>query len=693
MTEPSPPRPVPGPPRPGPAGRRRGAAGAAGRGPRGGATASPTSTSGRSPSTSRSSRPSTPGSSASSARSTSSDGPPQPARRRARAAGAGPLPRARGHAHRRGPGRRRRRRPPPSRPPASRPAPRSSSAPTPTQPSWVSRGAHKLLGALDAFPVAVEGRRALDAGASTGGFTEVLLSRGAAEVVAVDVGYGELAWSLRTDDRVRVHERTNVRTLTPEAIDGPVDLVVADLSFISLRLVLPALTACAARRTPTCCRWSSRSSRSAASGSAPGEWSATPSTGSQAVLEVGRAAASPRLGDRRGGGQSAARPGWQRGVLPVAAPRRRAAAGGRRPSSSARRGRSEPSRHRAREHGRTRPRRVLLTVHTGRRDIVELARTSAARLTAGGIVVRLLEDEAAGARHPRRRGRARRRRGRRATPRSSWSSAATARSCAPPSWPATPTPRSWASTSAGSASSPRPSPRRSRRRCTAIERCEYSVEERLALAGRRPRRRRHRRRRHLGAQRGVGREGRALPGARRRPRHRRPAADQLRLRRRPVRHPHRLHRLRLLRRRPGRLARRRGAAAGPEQRARAVRPPAGHLAELGAHRRGAGRRQPGAGVGRRAPHGRDPRRRPGRRPPGRPAGADRPGARRRPSATGWSPSSACRCAASATPGTTPGPATSCSPAATSWAATSSPADGQRCPPRGRCSGAGTDDDA
>ena len=115
----------------------------------------------------------------------------------------------------------------------------------PDQPSWVSRGAHKLIGALDALPVAVEGRRALDAGASTGGFTEVLLRRGVAEVVAVDVGYGELAWSLRTDDRVRVLERTNVRTLTAEAIDGPVDLVVADLSFISLRLVLPALVQCA----------------------------------------------------------------------------------------------------------------------------------------------------------------------------------------------------------------------------------------------------------------------------------------------------------------------------------------------------------------------------------------------------------------------------------------------------------------
>ncbi|QNG38495.1 TlyA family RNA methyltransferase [Geodermatophilaceae bacterium NBWT11] len=114
----------------------------------------------------------------------------------------------------------------------------------PDEPSWVSRGAHKLIGALDAFGVDLTGTRVLDAGASTGGFTEVSLSRGARQVVAVDVGYGELAWSLRTDERVVVHERTNVRTLTPEAIDGPVDVVVADLSFISLRLVLPALTAC-----------------------------------------------------------------------------------------------------------------------------------------------------------------------------------------------------------------------------------------------------------------------------------------------------------------------------------------------------------------------------------------------------------------------------------------------------------------
>ena len=113
-------------------------------------------------------------------------------------------------------------------------------------PKWASRGAHKLLGALEAFEPAglqIAGRRCLDAGASTGGFTDVLLRRGAREVVAADVGYGQLVWSLQTDDRVRVHDRTNVRALAPEDIGGQVDLVVADLSFISLKLVLPALRA------------------------------------------------------------------------------------------------------------------------------------------------------------------------------------------------------------------------------------------------------------------------------------------------------------------------------------------------------------------------------------------------------------------------------------------------------------------
>ena len=107
---------------------------------------------------------------------------------------------------------------------------------------WVSRGAHKLVGALDTFGISVAGRRCLDAGASTGGFTEVLLDRGAREVVAVDVGYGQLAWSLRSDPRVVVVERTNARELTPALIGAPVEAVVADLSFISLTTVLPALT-------------------------------------------------------------------------------------------------------------------------------------------------------------------------------------------------------------------------------------------------------------------------------------------------------------------------------------------------------------------------------------------------------------------------------------------------------------------
>ncbi|MDP0397143.1 TlyA family RNA methyltransferase [Tsukamurella strandjordii] len=112
---------------------------------------------------------------------------------------------------------------------------------------WASRGAHKLIGALDAFPeVTVAGRRCLDAGASTGGFTDVLLHRGAERVYAVDVGYGELVWRLRDDPRVTVMDRTNVRTLEPQALDGPVDLVVGDLSFISLGLVLPAMAACSA---------------------------------------------------------------------------------------------------------------------------------------------------------------------------------------------------------------------------------------------------------------------------------------------------------------------------------------------------------------------------------------------------------------------------------------------------------------
>jgi 23S rRNA (cytidine1920-2'-O)/16S rRNA (cytidine1409-2'-O)-methyltransferase len=115
------------------------------------------------------------------------------------------------------------------------------------EPGYVSRGGHKLAGALAVFGPAgltVAGRACLDAGASTGGFTDVLLRAGAAHVVAADVGYGQLAWSLRTDPRVTVLDRVNVRTL--ENVTPVPWLVVADLSFISLTLVLPALVACAA---------------------------------------------------------------------------------------------------------------------------------------------------------------------------------------------------------------------------------------------------------------------------------------------------------------------------------------------------------------------------------------------------------------------------------------------------------------
>ena len=125
------------------------------------------------------------------------------------------------------------------------------------EPGYVSRGGHKLAGALAVFggfrgvvppgqhsgDLLVSGRNALDAGASTGGFTEVLLRSGAAHVVAADVGYGQLAWSLRTDPRVTVMDRVNVRALGP--VTPVPDLVVADLSFISLTLVLPALVAAA----------------------------------------------------------------------------------------------------------------------------------------------------------------------------------------------------------------------------------------------------------------------------------------------------------------------------------------------------------------------------------------------------------------------------------------------------------------
>jgi 23S rRNA (cytidine1920-2'-O)/16S rRNA (cytidine1409-2'-O)-methyltransferase len=111
--------------------------------------------------------------------------------------------------------------------------------------AYVSRAGHKLAGALEAFPaVAVSGKRCLDAGASTGGFTDVLLKRGAAQVVAVDVGHGQLVAVLREDPRVVVHEGLNVRYMDSGQIGGTAALTVADLSFISLTLVMEPLAAC-----------------------------------------------------------------------------------------------------------------------------------------------------------------------------------------------------------------------------------------------------------------------------------------------------------------------------------------------------------------------------------------------------------------------------------------------------------------
>ena len=110
-------------------------------------------------------------------------------------------------------------------------------------PRFVSRAGDKLARALEAFPIAVEERRAIDVGASTGGFTDCLLQAGAATVCALDVGYGQIHWKIRTDDRVDVVERTNIRHADLDQLGAPFDLVVADLSFISLRTVADQLRA------------------------------------------------------------------------------------------------------------------------------------------------------------------------------------------------------------------------------------------------------------------------------------------------------------------------------------------------------------------------------------------------------------------------------------------------------------------
>ena len=172
------------------------------------------------------------------------------------------------------------------------------------------------------------GRRALDAGASTGGFTDVLLQRGAAHVVAVDVGYGQLAWALQTDPRVTVVDRTNVRSLEPAQVGEPVDLVVADLSFIPLALVLPALLGVCtpeAELLPMVKPQFEVGKERLPAGGVVRD----PELRADAVRGVAASALALGLGVRGRGGQPAARAERQRRVLPAPGPRRAPAAGGR----------------------------------------------------------------------------------------------------------------------------------------------------------------------------------------------------------------------------------------------------------------------------------------------------------------------------------------------------------------------------
>ncbi len=202
----------------------------------------------------------------------------------------------------------------------------------PDRPDYVSRGGHKLAGALDAFEpdgFAVAGRRCLDAGASTGGFTDVLLRRGAREVVAVDVGYGQLAWSLRSDDRVHVIDRQNVRELTADLIGGPVDVVVGDLSFISLELVLDALFGVTAPDGDLALMVKPQfevGKDRVGKGGVVRE----PALRVEAVAQVAAAAARRGWGARRVTASPLPGPVGQRGVLPLAAPRSRRDRRGRR---------------------------------------------------------------------------------------------------------------------------------------------------------------------------------------------------------------------------------------------------------------------------------------------------------------------------------------------------------------------------
>ena len=251
------------------------------------------------------------------------------------------------------------------------------------EPDYASRGGRKLEGALAAFAgLSVTGRRCLDAGASTGGFTDVLLRAGAAQVVAVDVGYGQLAWALRTDPRVTVLDRVNVRQLTPEQVAPAPSLVTADLSFISLSLVLPALAACAAPDADFVLLVKPQFEVGKGNVGAGGVVR-SPAKRAEAVRSVAARGGRARPGGAGSHGEPAPRAVRERGVFPVAAPRGAAAGRGCRGAG---------------DHGRTTvksERTMLVVAHTGRPAGVRVARLVVHRLSAAGVAVRVLEPEAA----------------------------------------------------------------------------------------------------------------------------------------------------------------------------------------------------------------------------------------------------------------------------------------------------------
>ena len=489
------------------------------------------------------------------------------------------------------------------------------------------------------------GPAGLDAGASTGGFTDVLLRRGAAQVVCVDVGYGQLAWSLQTDDAghgARPDERPRPRPGRGRRRRST--WWSADLSFISLRLVLPALVACAdAGRRPGADGEAAVRGRSGAR-SAPAASCASRSCGPTPSREVAAAAHGARAGRRRRHREPAAGAGGQRRVLPVAAARRAALA--RRAAAAS----SGPSR-RARSDGGD-AQRCCFVAHTGRRrGAARGPRAQRERFAAAGVGVRVLADEAAELGLDGRRGR---------RP----AEAAAADGCelvvvfggdgtllrGRGAGPADAARRCSASTSATSASSPRPSGTSSTTTVDRVVARDYTVEERMTLD----------------VTVTVDGEVVAATGRSTRPRSRRPAASGCsrwwsrstagRCRGGAATGsccatPTGLDGLRVLRRRAGGLARGRGAAAGADQRARAVRPAAGRLAGLGAGGRGAAAGQTGRGaVVRRPAGGRAAAAAPGSRSAAASARCGWPGCTPRRSPTGWWRSSTCRCWAGAARG-------------------------------------------